>query len=252
MAFYLICAIIYFLLLVAPIYPLVLFKKKLFIKKIYLLKKLSFASVIIIIICAILINLITFLNISNLFSFYKECPYNYSYNDIATIFGINYQGLNTINSYTEKCSDNRCLLIEENLESSTNYTFLCNFDSAYDFQSFKNKLMKTVFFSKIKEDNNSEIICRLFNNSEFDNEDILLQNDENYYILKSYYNICSSEKDFYKCNRYEKPNEYEIDYDFSCPTISDNIVAIIIAIISFFFNLILSITISIIKYIKYD
>ena len=68
-----------------------------------------------------------------------------------------------------------------------------------------------------------------------------MQNSEkNIYILQSYFDIYSEEKKFYKCNRYKKPTKYEIDYDFTCPEIGDNIVVIILFFVSFVFNLFLS------------
>ena len=150
-AFYLISTILFFLLIPFPIYPLYLFKKNSFFYKITLLKKISLIVALLTIFSGVLINVISILNLNDLFAFYKECPYNFSFDNIADLFNINYQD----NSYdyeysnSEKCSDNRCLLMEENNGNFLNYIYLCNFDSASDFRSFGEKLVKIFFFVKI-------------------------------------------------------------------------------------------------------
>ena len=253
-AFYLISTIIYFVLILVPIYPLILFKKRLFPKKAKFLKKLTFIIIFIILFFALLINLIICLNIYGLFSFYKECPYNFSYNDIARIFDINYnEDKNKYIHYTysEKCSDNRCILIGEKLENINYDEYLCNFDSSEDFQSFDKKITKTLFFVNNNNNTNS-INCKIFDEKEFDNIELYQNiNNENMFIIESYYDICSSQQTFYKCYRNEKPKSYNIDYDFSCPNINNNITSIIIWIISFIFNLVLSLIIIIFEFLRY-
>jgi hypothetical protein len=194
-------------------------------------------------------NLMAGLNIWGSFLFYKECPYNFSYNDISKLFNIKYSEDNKENmNYNDygKCSENRCLLLKENNNPVNDYYFLCNFDSSFDFQSLNNKIVKTFFGTKINN-NSSEIICDLFMEEEFDN--FTIGNDEELYVIKSYFNICSSKNDFYKCVRYEKPKKYEIKFDFTCPVISDNIVCIIIEIIAFAFNIVVSLVITSLEYI---
>ena len=248
-AFYLICTIIFILFIFIPVYPIILLKRNLFIKKAKYLKKISFINIFIILFFGILMNLMAGLNIWVLFLFYKECPYNFSYNDISKLFNIKYSEDNKENmNYNDygKCSENRCLLLKENNNPVNDYYFLCNFDSSFDFQSLNNKIVKTFFGTKINN-NSSEIICDLFMEEEFDN--FTIGNDEELYVIKSYFNICSSKNDFYKCVRYEKPKKYEIKFDFTCPVISDNIVCIIIEIIAFTFNIVVSLVITSLEYI---
>jgi hypothetical protein len=248
-AFYLICTIIFILFIFIPVYPIILLKRNLFIKKAKYLKKISFINIFIILFFGILMNLMAGLNIWGSFLFYKECPYNFSYNDISKLFNIKYSEDNKENmNYNDygKCSENRCLLLKENNNPVNDYYFLCNFDSSFDFQSLNNKIVKTFFGTKINN-NSSEIICDLFMEEEFDN--FTIGNDEELYVIKSYFNICSSKNDFYKCVRYEKPKKYEIKFDFTCPVISDNIVCIIIEIIAFTFNIVVSLVITSLEYI---
>jgi hypothetical protein len=248
-AFYLICTIIFILFIFIPVYPIILLKRNLFIKKAKYLKKISFINIFIILFFGILMNLMAGLNIWVLFLFYKECPYNFTYNDISKLFNIKYSEDNKENmNYNDygKCSENRCLLLKENNNPVNDYYFLCNFDSSFDFQSLNNKIVKTFFGTKINN-NSSEIICDLFMEEEFDN--FTIGNDEELYVIKSYFNICSSKNDFYKCVRYEKPKKYEIKFDFTCPVISDNIVCIIIEIIAFTFNIVVSLVITSLEYI---
>ena len=59
---------------------------------------------------------------------------NYSYNKIAEIFSINYPEDNNNNkvfTYSSKCNDNRCILMQDNLGDSFQISYLCNFDSEY-------------------------------------------------------------------------------------------------------------------------
>ena len=248
-AFYLICTIIFILFIFIPVYPIILLKRNLFIKKAKYLKKISFINIFIILFFGILMNLMAGLSIWGLFLFYKECPYNFTYNDISKLFNIKYSEDNKENmNYNDygKCSENRCLLLKENNNPVNDYYFLCNFDSSFDFQSLNNKIVKTFFGTKINN-NSSEIICDLFMEEEFDN--FTIGNDEELYVIKSYFNICSSKNDFYKCVRYEKPKKYEIKFDFTCPVISDNIVCIIIEIIAFTFNIVVSLVITSLEYI---
>jgi hypothetical protein len=248
-AFYLICTIIFILFIFIPVYPIILLKRNLFIKKAKYLKKISFINIFIILFFGILMNLMAGLSIWGLFLFYKECPYNFTYNDISKLFNIKYSEDNKENmNYNDygKCSENRCLLLKENNNPVNDYYFLCNFDSSFDFQSLNNKIVKAFFGTKINN-NSSEIICDLFMEEEFDN--FTIGNDEELYVIKSYFNICSSKNDFYKCVRYEKPKKYEIKFDFTCPVISDNIVCIIIEIIAFTFNIVVSLVITSLEYI---
>ena len=97
LAFFIICAIFYIIEVLIIIYPFYLFKKGLFRSKSKVFLKISFINIFIIIVLSIIINLMTFLNIYGLFSFYKECPYNFSYDDISKIFDIKYNEDNNDN-----------------------------------------------------------------------------------------------------------------------------------------------------------
>jgi len=253
---YLCCFIMYILFFIIPFHPLILlYKQKLYTNIVICWKKLSFALIFIILFFAILINVILFLNAHYLFTFYKECPYNFSYNDIVNIFNINYNDyINNINyPYSSKCSDNRCILFQENEESPIPASYLCNFDSSVDFESLFVKITRKIFFAKVNKENNTEIYCEIYNKENFTNADMLTmsESNENFYIVKSYFDICSSEMTFYQCMRYEKPKKYTIDFDFSCPKVNGIIINLIIAIIAFFFNLFFSLIISIFEFMKY-
>ena len=252
-SFFIICSIIYAILMLFPLYPIILIhKKKLYSRIVNLYKKLSLIVIFVLLGISILINIIIFLNIYGLFIFCKECPFNFSYNDIAKEFNINYNK-NDIKSNinSKKCSNKRCLLIKENFDSTkTNISYICNFDSFKDFQSLEDKIYK-IFFPKINQVNN-EINCELFNENELLNENILIpKSEENFFIIKSFFKICSTEQIFYKCYRYEKPKEYDIDYDFLCPNLNDNIVILIISSFSIIFNFVLPLILCIYEHFKY-
>ena len=251
---YLICSIIFIILIIIPIYSLFLLLKqnKLFLHQAKLWKKLTIIIIFFIILFGGVMNIIIFLNMNSLFTFYKECPYNFSYQDIADIFGIDYNEEKYINktyTYSQKCEDNRCLLIHENLEKVKPFGYLCNFDSEYDFESFKDKISEKFFSVK---GNNNEIKCKIFNVSDFNNDYIFQQkSDEDFYIIKSYYDICSYENVFYKCTRHEKPKEFKIDYDFKCPNFFNNIIILIFGFISIIFNFLFPIVLFSYEVFKY-
>ena len=111
------------------------------------MKNISISFIIVIIISGILIDIIAFLNISELSQFYRNCPYNFAYNDIAKIFNIDYnknKGKNINDIYSKKCSDRRCLFIREYLD---NLTYFCNFDSSNDFPSYYNNTNNKTSYS---------------------------------------------------------------------------------------------------------
>ena len=253
---YLIIIIIFSILIFIPLYPLFLIIKqqKLMPSQAKLWRKLSLIISIFVIIFGILINVIIFLGVYDLFTFYKDCPYNFSYKDISNIFNINFSGdiyKNIEYSDLSKCNDYRCLLIHENTENSASLIYLCNFDSSLDFEKFADKIYNA-FFSKNVNQHNNQVKCKYFNEDRFGNAKIFGQrNQEDLYTIMSYYKICSSVDDFYECVRIDKPKEYDIDYNFSCPTVYDNIIVFFLGLISLIFNFLVSIVINIFEFIKF-
>ena len=252
--FYLICTIVFIIFVIIPIYPLIIiFKKNLHSRKLIFFKKISFIIAIIAVITGILINLIIILNNSSLFTFYKECPYNYSFNDISNIFGLDKNGNKSINNndFSKKCSNKICVLMEKYIYDSKTYSYLCNFDSSFDFESFINQITKKIFSNSNKEKNN-QINCDVYNDFKLENKEEFQGKDEQkYFIIKSYFDICSEENIIFKCNRYEKPKKYKIDYHKSCPDFYDNIIALLFGIISIIFNLICSLILTIYEFLIY-
>ena len=248
-AFFYIGSIIFIFIFLIPIYPIVLLCKKLLLSdKVKKMIKLSFIIFLFVLFLGIIINLVIFLNIFELFTFNKECPYNFSYNDFSKFFNLNYITKDIDYNQLSKCSDNRCILIKNNLNNTSENLYLCNFDSSNDFQNFKNRISNKAS-DTVK---NNLIKCELFRKKEFEDENNFNENsEEEYFIIKSFYDICSSENNFFKCYRYKNPKKYKIDYDFSCPNILTSIIDIIFGIISVTFNLIFPLIISVIQYLKY-
>ena len=255
--FYLICYIILIVLLGIPFCPLILLIKKSITKKALILKKISLANIIIALFFGSLINVIIFINIDNLFVFYKECPYNYSYNDIAEIFGINSLSNNNNISISDnmksKCVDKKCIFLNSSLMPII-YSYLCNYDSSYDFESFMTQIFKGIFSKSKKEDNETLINCYIFKPSYLNDDGIIkntITSSEHYSLIKAFYNICSSENNFYYCKRYEKPKEFEFDKKSSCPSFYDNIVFLFFGIILFLFDLIYSFVLFLYQYLAF-
>ena len=252
--FYLICTIVFIIFILIPIYPLIIiFKKNLRSRKLIFFKKISFIIAVITLLIGIVINLIIILNIYSLFTFYKECPYNYSYKDISNIFHLDQNGNNNRNNnyYSKQCSNKICALMEKYTNDSKFYSYLCNFDSTYDFENFSSQLTRKIFSNSNKEEND-QIKCDVYNDFNLENKEEFQEKDkQNYFIIKSYFDICSKESILYKCNRYEKPKKYKIDYDISCPDFYDKIIALIFGIISIIFNLLCSLILTIYEFFIY-
>ena len=264
-AFYLIGAIIYFLLIFIPIYPLWILKNRLLKHKLKLFQKISTIIIFIILFSGLLVNLVVFLNISRFYSFYINCPYNFSYKDIAKIFNINYnrdRDKNIQYNYSKKCSDRRCLFIQKHFENiSSFFTYLCNFDSSNDFQEYNNSINNNINNNIYKNEysydtynkNYTSITCKQLNDISFYDEQLFLdKKEEEIFIIKSYYKICSSKYAFYICDKYEKPEKYDLNYNYSCPNNSDDTFIILIAVISIIFNILISLIKSFIMYSKYN
>lgn len=246
-AFYLIGTIIYFLMILIPIYPLCILKQNLFKEKSKFLIKISNYVFCAIIFSGFLVNLMAFLNIGELYSFYINCPYNFSYNDITKIFNINYNTDKEKNinfSYSDKCLDRRCLFVKENFEDNIFFTYLCNFDSSYDL--YNNSINNNKFKTR-----NKSIICKIFNETDFDDGIFLDKKEEDIFIIRAYYKICSFKHLFYKCDIYNKPKEYKLNYNYSCPKNSNEIVLILVAVISIIFNILIALIISLLISLKY-
>ena len=238
-ALYLICLIIIGFFIFIPIYPLILlYKKRLYTKKVIFLKKFSLFIVFIILFFGILIDIIIYLNNISLFTFFRECPYNFSYDDISRIFDINQYTYKNISNddYSEECSNKRCLLINNNFEKEEFYSYLCNFDSSNDFRSIEYQITNKIL-NNIKEENN-KIKCKIYKYEDFEKEENITQTESiNYFILKSYYSICSINHFFYKCNRFETPQNFKVAYNYSCPNIFDNLIVLVLGFISSLLNL---------------
>ena len=131
------------------------------------------------------------------------------------------------------------------------YSYLCNFDSSYDFDSFTKQITRKIFSINDIKENIDVIQCIIFDN-DFENEEFLTQVEQiNQHIIKSYHEICSVEKIFYRCNRKEKPIKYRLDYEFSCPDIYNNIILLILGFISIIFNFIISLIIFLYEFLKF-
>jgi hypothetical protein len=192
------------------------------------------------------------MNIYELYFFYKECPYNYSYNQIAEIFNINYpEDYNKNKSYTHspKCNNDRCLLMKEISDNSFPISYLCNYNSEYYFNGFNNLISK--IFSIDNNNKKSNIDCIPVNENNFNQKNFTLTNKEDLFIINAYYTICSTNSIFYKCNRYEKPKTYEINNDFSCPNIFYNIVNWFFGVVSIFSNFFFPLVINIYEFIRF-
>ena len=130
--------------------------------------------------------------------FNKDCPFNYSIEELEKIFNKYFEKNNKCSDEdcSSECKNRRCMSFYENSENNYPHQYLCNYDCSEDFKNGKNKEYL--------------VNCR--------RQDQPLEDDErNYPILKTYYNFCEEEVDFYNCSRYDDPQVYSVTEKDVCP-----------------------------------
>ena len=230
-----------------PIIPLIfILLKKLTKKNIKCFKILSIIFCIISIIFGLFSSIILMMNAIESPEFCRECPFNldilYLYNEFNDYFEIN------INDYEKtlknKCSNRICLLNSENNNNQYTYQYICNYDPTNEFEELSGP------FEKMDEKNNlihadSEIRC---NKLEFENHNYIFEKE----VIYKYYDICNVFKDFYACERFDKPIEFPLKENFVCPNENYITKLIMFCVLNVLGNLILSFIPWKMEYNKYN
>lgn len=196
------------LLIIVPI-----FKKNLQILNI--LKYLTFIFIIISFIVGLLKNISVWKSSTEAENFTKYCPYHYS--------------VELINSFIEKdksdskiCKMRTCFLYLIDDNKPLKYSYLCNFDSSYNFEN-KN-VGKT--YKRINEVGN-EIVSNLYINC--NKVKNITTTDK---AFEKYINLCNKNI-YYKCELFEHPKDKDstsVNNQESCPALNYGKTAFLLSI----------------------
>ena len=131
-------------------------------------KKISLVILILNILIGLILNIIFWMNFSKFPSFYKDCPYNYSFSEFNKLKEENEKHKSNENCQKRICleyeskfiNENLVILNNENNNHLNNYyindnnnnniytNYLCSFDSSIDFLNDEVKCQKIAFTSK--------------------------------------------------------------------------------------------------------
>ena len=194
-----------------PIYPFIIILKKKYNKKnFYLLRIMTLILLIISLFFGLIISIVFLINTIKSKTFYKECPFNLGIEHLNAVFGP-YFGKNERNDdIKSKCAKRRCILDNENMNEIYPFSYLCNYNANEDFDDDDET------YTRQNEDGDEisvdkQLICTLV--SQNYNSIIFSQSE-----LYLYLDLCYYYEDFYRCKRFNKPEEYyDLDLDTECP-----------------------------------
>ncbi len=226
--FYFFCFFPVLYLLIALISFIILTKNY---SKFYIdiLKKITNSFLIISICVGIILSTLIIINTVYLRKDYKECPFNIAPSDFKSTF----EEFLIEEQPKSKCIERRCLLSENNEEYQYQYKYLCNYNPEEEFNEILNYQHKRTY-------NGTEIkVNKLLKCS------LLEPNYRNIYfsdeIFYNYLDICYFLADFYYCDRFEKPNDYDNIFNKECPNSNYLIYMYLLCIFIIVFDFFLSI-----------
>jgi hypothetical protein len=149
------------------------------------------------------------INVNKSSILYRECPYNYNQNNLQNFLNkINEENENS--NLNEICTKRRCIFNEENLNELFPYSYMCNYDSSDDFSI---ELGKT--YSRIAPNNEVYSTSKIIYCENLSNENIFNSNINN--GINNFMNTCSNYIMFYKCYRFNTPENFKIAEEYECP-----------------------------------
>ena len=199
-----------FMLLIYPAIPLFLTYRILSNKKLTnRFKNLSLTFLFISFALGITNSVSLWINVNKSSILYRECPYNYNQNNLQNF-------LNEINDEKENenlndiCTKRRCIFTEENLNDLYPYSYMCNYDSSDDFSI---ELGKT--YSRRAPNNELYSTSKIIYCENLSNENLFNLNTNN--DINNFMNTCSNYIMFYKCYRFNTPENFKISEEYECP-----------------------------------
>ena len=199
-----------FILLLYPAIPLFLTYRILSNKNLTsLFKNLSLTFLFISFALGISNSISLWINVNKSSILYRECPYNYNQNNLQNFLNkINEENENS--NLNEICTKRRCIFNEENLNELYPYSYMCNYDSSDDFSI---ELGKT--YSRIAPNNEVYSTSKIIYCENLSNENIFNSNKNN--DINNFMNTCSNYIMFYKCYRFDLPENFKIAEEYECP-----------------------------------
>ena len=220
--------IIYF---VFPTVPLIFICKKIYkVKLINQFKKITFILLIITITFGLIESIALLINSLYSKTFCRECPFNLKISHLNAVFG-EYYHKNPDDDIQDSCSSRRCVLDREEKDNKYPYIYLCNYNPIEEFDD--DDLYKRTLENGTEISTNIQITCQTvtskYNSIEFDNSE-----------LYSYLDLCFFFADFYVCERFNKPKQYNLDLTLSCPETNYLLLVFILCVLIFVIDIVIS------------
>ena len=199
-----------FILLLYPAIPLFLTYRILSNKNLTnLFKNLSLTFLFISFALGIANSVSLWINVNKSSILYRECPYNYNQNNLENFLNkINEENENS--NLNEICNKRRCIFTEENLNELYPYAYMCNYDSSDDFSI---ELGKS--YSRTAPNNEVYSTSKIIYCENLSNDNLFNSNTNN--DINNFMNTCSNYIMFYKCYRFNTPENFKIAEEYECP-----------------------------------
>ena len=221
--------ILYFLF---PIFPLIIILKRIYKKNIiYILKMTTLILLILTLIFGLILFDIFLINAVKSKLFCKDCPFNLGIDHLNEVFGSYYGKSRDNDNLKDLCLSRRCVLDQVNSYDDYPYSYLCNYDPTDEFDDDETFSRQKPNGQKISVKHQLTCLPVYPNYSS-----IRFAHSE----LISYLNLCYYYSDFYRCKRFNKPKNYNLDLDEECPESNYLLLVYIICVIIVIMDIIIS------------
>ena len=140
----------------------------------------------------------------------KECPFNLSFGNFKLNFNEYFAEDQDYYKLKKKCRERRCILNEYKEEELYPYSYLCNFDSEEEFGLKMGtpyiRILPNQTELKVYRQADCSLLEPLYRNLYFRDD-----------IIYNYLDVCYYLVDFYICDRFQEPKEYNIEENKKCP-----------------------------------
>ena len=221
--------ILYF---VYPIFPLTILLKKIYKKNIlYIIKIMTLILLIVTLIFGLILFDIFLINAIKSKLFCRECPFNLGIDHLNNVFGPYYDRSRDDDKIKDLCLSRRCVLDHVNYYDDYPYSYLCNYDPTDEFDDDETYSRQKPNGQKIAT---KKLLTCLpvypnYNTIRFAHSELI-----------SYLNLCYYYSDFYRCKRFNKPKNYQMDLDSTCPESNYLLIVYIICVLIVIMDIILS------------
>ena len=203
-------SLIQIIFILYPIIPLILIYKKCFKKKINYFKIISNIFLTLSILMGLFFSVVIIINSLEVKKYCKECPFNLSFGIFKLNFNEYFAEDQDYYKLKKKCRERRCILNEYKEEELYPYSYLCNFDSEEEFGQKMGtpyiRILPNQTELKVYRQADCSLLEPLYRNLYFRDD-----------IIYNYLDVCYYLVDFYICDRFQEPKEYNIEENKKCP-----------------------------------